>query len=97
MVIAYCPAVYFISEPTIFFCQLYIHKYYNTYLLLLLHLTSGMIDIPLPCKITEYKTSAICRVIFIWASNILWIHMNFIWEDRGENGSFGVEGCRPLL
>ncbi len=77
-IIGYCPAVYFISEPTIFFGQLYIHKYYNTYLLLLLHLTSEMIDIPLPCNITEYKTLAICRVIFIWASNILWLHMNFI-------------------
>ncbi len=55
-IIGYCPAVYFISEPTIFFGQLYIHKYYNTYLLLLLHLTSEMIDIPLPCNITEYKT-----------------------------------------
>ncbi len=61
-----------------FFCQLYIHKYYNTYLLLLLHLTSEMIDIPLPCNITEYKAFGICRVIFIWASNILWLHMNFI-------------------
>ncbi len=40
-IIGYCPAMYFISEPTKidFFCQLYIHKYYNTYLLLLLHLT----------------------------------------------------------
>ncbi len=33
-IIGYCPAVYFISEPTnfILFSQLYIHKYYNTYL-----------------------------------------------------------------
>ncbi len=40
-IIGYCPAVYFISEPTkmYLFCQLYINKYYNTYLLLLLHLT----------------------------------------------------------
>ncbi len=55
-IIGYCPAVYFISEPTKKKCQLYIHKYYNTYLLLLLHLTSEMIAIPLPCNITEYKT-----------------------------------------
>ncbi len=48
--IGYCTAVYFISEPTTFFCQLYIHKYCNTYVLLLLHLISEMIDIPLPCK-----------------------------------------------
>ncbi len=77
-IIDYCPAVYFISEPTTFFCQLYIHKYDNSYILLLLHLTSEIIDIPLPCNITEYKTLAICHVIFIWASNILWLHMNFI-------------------
>ncbi len=77
-IIGYCSAVYFISEPTNFFCQLYMHKYYNTCLLLLLHLTNEMNDIPLPCNITEYKTLAICRVIFIWASNILWLHMNFI-------------------
>ncbi len=41
-------------------------------------LNSEMIAIPLPCNITEYKTLAICRVIFIWASNILWLHVNFI-------------------
>ncbi len=28
-------------------------------------LTSEMIAMPLPCNITEYKTLAICRVIFI--------------------------------
>ncbi len=33
-------------------------------------LTSEMIATPLPCNITEYKTLAIFRVIFIWASNI---------------------------
>ncbi len=41
-------------------------------------LTSEMIATPLPCNITEYKTLAICRVIFIWASNILWLQVNFI-------------------
>ncbi len=41
-------------------------------------LTSEMIAIPLPCNITEYKTLGICRVIFIWASNILWLQVNFI-------------------
>ncbi len=41
-------------------------------------LNSEMIAIPLPCNITEYKTLAICLVIFIWASNILWLHVNFI-------------------
>ncbi len=31
------------------------------------------------CPVTsEYKTLAICHVIFIWASNILWLHVNFI-------------------
>ncbi len=56
-IIGYCPAVYFISEPTkskFFFCQLYMHKYYNTYLLLLgisVPLTSEMIATPLPCNI----------------------------------------------
>ncbi len=69
---------YFCANNFYFFGQLYIHKYYNTYLLLLLHLTSEMIDIPLPCSITEYNTLAICCVIFIWESNILWLHMNFI-------------------
>ncbi len=54
-----------------------------------------MIATPLPCNITEYKTLAICRVIFIWASNILWLHVNFILKERGQNGSFDVEGCRP--
>ncbi len=53
------------------FCQLYIHKYYNTYLLLLLHLTfvspSLLKWLLLFCPVTsEYKTLAICRVIFIW-------------------------------
>ncbi len=57
-------------------------------------LTSEMIANPLPCNITEYKTLAICRVIFIWASNILWLHVNFV--QWGQNGSFDVEGCRPL-
>ncbi len=41
-------------------------------------LTSEIIANPLPCNITEYKTLAICRVIFIWASNILWLHVNFV-------------------
>ncbi len=41
-------------------------------------LTSEMIATPLPCNITEYKTLAMCRVIFIWASNILWLQVNFI-------------------
>ncbi len=41
-------------------------------------LTSEMIASPLPCNITEYKTLAISRVIFIWASNILWLQVNFI-------------------
>ncbi len=68
---------YFCANNFYFFGQLYIHKYYNT-LLLLLHLTSEMIAIPLPCSITEYNTLAICCVIFIWESNILWLHMNFI-------------------
>ncbi len=56
-----------------------------------------MIATPLPCNITEYKTLAICHVIFIWASNILLLHMNFIRWERGQNGSFDVEGCRPLV
>ncbi len=60
-------------------------------------LTSEMIATPLPCNITEYKTLAICRVIFIWASNILWLHMNCIWWERGKNGSFDIEGCKPLI
>ncbi len=41
-------------------------------------LTSEMIATPLPCNITEYKTLAIWRVIFIWASNILWLDVNSI-------------------
>ncbi len=45
-------------------------------------LTSEMIATPLPCNITEYKTLAICRVVFRW--------------ERGQNGSFCVEGCRPM-
>ncbi len=41
-------------------------------------LTSEMIAIIL-CPVTsEYKTLAICHVIFIWASNILWLHVNLI-------------------
>ncbi len=61
-------------------------------------LTSEMIATScMPCNITEYKTLTICRVIFIWASNILWLHMNFIRWERGQNGSLDVEGCRPLL
>ncbi len=59
-------------------------------------LTSEMIATPMLCNITEYKTLAICRVIFIWASNILWLHVNCIRWERGQNGSFDVEGCRPL-
>ncbi len=55
-----------------------------------------MIATPLPCNITEYKTLAICRVIFIWGSNISWLHMNFLRWERGQNGSFDVEGWKPL-
>ncbi len=33
-------------------------------------LTSAMITTPLPCNATGYKMLAICRVIFIWGSNI---------------------------
>ncbi len=57
-------------------------KYYNIYyyftFTMSVPLTSKMIAAPLPCNITEYKTLAICRVIFIWASNILWLQVNFI-------------------
>ncbi len=55
-----------------------------------------MIATPLPCTIMEYKTLVICRVIFIWGSNILWLHVNFIQWESGQNGSFDVEVCRPL-
>ncbi len=60
-------------------------------------ITSEMIATPLPCNITEYKTLAICRVIFIWGSNILSLQVNFIWWERGQNVSFDIEGCRPLV
>ncbi len=41
-------------------------------------LTSEMIAIPLPCNITEYETLVICRIIYIWASHFLWLHINCI-------------------
>ncbi len=41
-----------------------------------------MIAIPLPCNITEHKTLAICRVIFIWASNILWLRV-YLFGRKG--------------
>ncbi len=41
-------------------------------------LTSEMIAITLPCNITDYETLVISHVIYIWASNILWLHVNFI-------------------
>jgi len=50
-------------------------------------LTSEMIATPLICNITEYKTLATCRVIFIWASNILWLQVNL----------FGRKGAKMAL
>ncbi len=43
-----------------------------------------MIATRLLCNITEYKTIAICRVIFY---NILWLHVNFIRWEMGRNVS----------
>ncbi len=66
-------------------------KYYNIIIFtfyISVPLTSEMIATPLPCKITEYKTLAICRVIFIWASNIFVAPSEFYLVGKGPKSLF---------